>query len=343
MGSGEGVAAAPPGRSVLVSDAMKAVVQRRYGAPEVLAVGQVDTPVAGSGEALVRVRASTVSTAQMALRKGRPLFARLLTGMRRPKEAVPGSELAGEVVATGTGVASVQAGDRIVAATGAGFGAHAEYARVPAEALATIPADVSDEEAVAIGEGGLVALPFLRDTAGLRPGQRVLINGAAGSVGSAAVQLAKHLGADVTAVCSARSSELVSSLAADRVIDYAVTDFTRSGERYDVIFDAAGKSSFGRSRAVLEDGGIYMTTVIGLRIVPQMFWTSRFGRKRAAITFTGLRKPPDKGRDLRYLMELAAAGQIRAVIDRRYPLEDSVEAHRYVESGHKQGAVVLTV
>ena len=326
-----------------MSSAMKAVVQHRYGPPDVLAVEHVDTPAAGQDEALVRVRASTVSTAQMAIRKGRPLFARLVTGMRQPKEAVPGSELAGDVVGTGDGVASVQVGDRVVAATGAGFGAHAEYACVPAEALAKIPADVGDEEAVAICEGGLVALPFLRDTAGLRSGQGVLINGAAGSVGSAAIQVAKHLGADVTAVCSGRHAELVKSLGADRVLDYTVDDFTRSSDRYDVVFDTVGKSSFGRAGAVLKDGGIYMTTVIGLRIMPQMLWTSRFGRKRAAITFTGLRKPADKGQDLRLLMGLATAGAIRAVIDRRYPLDESVEAHRYVERGHKQGVVVLTV
>jgi NADPH:quinone reductase-like Zn-dependent oxidoreductase len=279
----------------------------------------------------------------MALRKGRPLFARLVTGWRRPKDAVPGSELAGEVVAVGDGVTDIRVGERIVAATGTGFGAHAEYASVPAEALASIPPVISDDDAVAICEGGLVALPFLRDTAALRPGQRVLINGAAGAVGSAAVQLSKHLGAEVTAVCSGRHADLVRSLGADRVIDYTLEDFSRSSERYDVVFDAVGKSSFGRAGAVLKDRGIYMTTVIGVRIVPQMLWTSRFGRKRAAITFTGLRKPADKGKDLRYLMELTAAGAIRAVIDRRYALEDSVEAHRYVESGHKQGAVVLTV
>lgn len=228
-----------------MSSAMKAVVQHRYGPPDVLAVEHVDTPAAGQDEALVRVRASTVSTAQMAIRKGRPLFARLVTGMRQPKEAVPGSELAGDVVGTGDGVASVQVGDRVVAATGAGFGAHAEYACVPAEALAKIPADVGDEEAVAICEGGLVALPFLRDTAGLRSGQGVLINGAAGSVGSAAIQVAKHLGADVTAVCSGRHAELVKSLGADRVLDYTVDDFTRSSDRYDVVFDTVGKSSLG--------------------------------------------------------------------------------------------------
>jgi NADPH:quinone reductase-like Zn-dependent oxidoreductase len=324
-------------------EAMKAVVQHRYGPPEVLEVDQVPTPDFGPTEVLVRVRASTVSSAQMALRKGRPLFARLVTGMRRPKEAVPGSELAGEVVAVGDATAAVRVGDPVVGATGSGFGAHAEYVRVPEEAVAPIPRDLDPDGAVAICEGGLTALPFLRDTADLQPGQRVLINGASGCVGSAAVQLAKHIGAEVTAVCSAQSADLVRGLGADHVIDYAVDDFTRSAETWDVVFDTVGTSSFGRAGQVMKDGGIYMTTVIGARIMPQMLWTSRFGSKRAAITFTGLRKPADKGRDMRLLMDLAVAGAIRPVIDRRFALDQSVEAHRYVERGHKHGVVVLTV
>jgi NADPH:quinone reductase-like Zn-dependent oxidoreductase len=326
-----------------MSDAMKAIVQHRYGPPEVLTVAQIATPEPGGDQALVRVEASTVSTAQMALRKGRPVIARMMTGLRRPKEPIPGSELAGEVVATGVGTNGVRVGDRIVAATGTGFGGHAEYACVPAAALATIPRDVTTQDAVAIAEGGLTALPFLRDTAQLQSGQRVLINGAAGSVGSAAVQIAKHLGAEVTAVCSGRSAELVRSLGADRVVDYATEDFTQSDTTYDVVFDAVGKSSFGRAQRVVRDGGIYMSTVIGAGILARMLWTKRFGDKRAAITFTGLRKPAQKGEDLRLLMQLAHSGAIRPVIDRRYPIDESIEAHRYVETGRKHGAVVLTV
>jgi NADPH:quinone reductase-like Zn-dependent oxidoreductase len=326
-----------------MADVMKAVVQRRYGPPEVLSMEDIARPQAGPGEVLVRVHATTVSSAQMALRKGRPLFARLMTGLRWPHDPVPGSELAGEVVAVTDPSAPVAVGDVVVGATGSGFGAHAEYVRVPEEAAAPIPPALDAEAAVAICEGGLTALPFLRDTADLQPGQRVLINGAAGSVGSAAVQIAKHIGADVTGVCSERSTELVRSLGADRVIDYAAEDFTRSDESWDVVFDAVGKSSFGSASRVLRDGGIYMTTVIGARIMPQMLWTSRFGSKRAAISFTGLRRPTDKGRDMRLLMDLAVAGTLRPVIDRRFPLDRSVEAHHYVERGHKHGAVVLTV
>jgi NADPH:quinone reductase-like Zn-dependent oxidoreductase len=322
---------------------MRAIVQRRYGAPEVLTVEEVATPSPGSGEVLVRVEAATVSTAQMALRKGRPFAARLVTGLRRPKEPVPGSDLAGEVVGLGQATTRFEVGDRVVGATGTGFGAHAEYVRVPEEAVAPIPPALDPGSAVAIVEGGLTALPFLRDTADLQAGQRVLVNGAAGAVGAAAVQLSKHIGAHVTAVCSERHADLVRDLGADRVIDYAIEDFTRSDERYDVVFDAVGKSSFGAAGRVLEEGGTYMTTVIGPRILFQMPWSSRFGSKRAAIAFTGLRKPSDKGKDLRLLMDLAASGAIRPVIDRRFPLEGSIEAHRYVERGHKQGAVVLTV
>jgi NADPH:quinone reductase-like Zn-dependent oxidoreductase len=214
---------------------------------------------------------------------------------------------------------------------------------VPGAAIAPIPEGVESADAVAMAEGGLTALPFLRDTAGLHAGQRIVINGAAGAVGSAAVQLAKHLGAEVTAVCSAGRADLVRSLGADRIIDYAQEDFTHTDQPYDVVFDAVGRSSFGRARQALRDGGIYMTTVIGARIVPQMLWTSKVGSRRAAIAFTGLRSPADKGQDLRTLMELAASGSFRAVIDRSFTLADSVAAHRYVEQGRKHGAVVLTV
>jgi NADPH:quinone reductase-like Zn-dependent oxidoreductase len=323
---------------------MKAVVNREYGGPDVLRLEEVETPRPGRGEVLVRVRASTVSTAQMALRRGRPFFARLLTGLQRPKEVIGGSEIAGEVAAVGEGVTHFREGEAVMGATGAGFGAHAEYVCIPEDgALARQPAEVAHGDAVAVCEGSLTALPFLRDVAQLKPGEQILINGAAGGVGTAAVQLAKHLGADVTAVCSARHADLVSSLGADRVIDYATEDFTRSGARYDVVFDAAGKSSFGKAGRVLRDGGVYMTTVIGLRILPQMLWTSRFGRKRAAITFTGLRKPAEKAADLQYIAGLVEAGKVRPVVDRKFPLESAAEAHRYVESGKKQGIVVLTV
>ena len=324
---------------------MKAVVYREYGGPEVLRVEDVETPAPGPDELLIRVAATTVSTAEMAMRSGRPFFARVVSGLRKPKRAtIPGSELAGEVAAVGANVTAFTVGDRVVASTGAGLGANAELSRVAADgAVVRIPDGASYEDTVAVCAGGLTALPFLRDAGRIAPGERVLINGASGAVGTAAVQLAKHLGAHVTGVSGAVSAGLVASLGADEVIDYAQTDFTTTGQRYDIVFDVAGKSSFSRCRASLTPGGRYLRTVPSLAILAQMPVTSHVGSRRAIVMFTGLRKPADKARDLAFLMGLLDSGRIRAVIGRRFRLEESVEAHQFVEGDGKQGSVVLTV
>lgn len=210
-------------------------------------------------------------------------------------------------------------------------------------ALASKPPSATFEEAVAVCEGGLTALPFLRDNGKIQSGQSVLINGASGSVGTSAVQLAKYFGSEVTGVCGSGHLELVKSLGADKVIDYTREDFTQNGQTYDIIFDAVGKSSLSRCIGSLKHGGVYLTTVPSLAVLPQMLWTSRIGSKRAAIAFTGLRPPREKAKDLVLLGELLEAGRIRPVIDRLYPLEQIAEAHRYVETGHKQGSVVITI
>jgi len=202
---------------------------------------------------------------------------------------------------------------------------------------------MSFEEAAAIPYGGLTALPFLRDNGKIQNGQKVLINGASGAVGSFAVQLAKYFGAEVTGVCSSRNVELVRSLGSDNVIDYTKEDFTKSGETYDIIFDSAGKSSFSLAKNSLKQNGIYLTTVLTITILRQMMWTSKFGNKKAVIAFTGLRSPNDKNNDLKFLKELIEAGRIKPVIDKRFPMEDIVEAHRFVENGHKRGNVVIKI
>ena len=323
---------------------MKAIVYREYGGPEVLHVEALEAPSPGPGELVIRVTATTVSTAEMAMRSGRPFFARFVSGLRKPKHAtIPGSELAGEVAAIGPDVTGFSVGDRVVASTGAGLGANAELTRVPADgAVARIPDGVSYEDAVTICEGGLTALPFLRDAGRIAPGERVLVNGASGAVGTAAAQLAKHLGAHVTGVCGPASVELVASLGADEVIDYRSTDFTTNGQTYDIVFDVAGKSSFSRCRRSLNRGGRYLRTVPSLAILAQMLVTSRAGSRRATIMFTGLRKSADKAKDLAFLMDLLGTGRMRAVIGRRFRLEESVAAHQFVEGDGKQGSVVLT-
>jgi NADPH:quinone reductase-like Zn-dependent oxidoreductase len=321
---------------------MKAVVQRRYGPPEVLRVEEVEKPVPGDRDVLVRVHASTVSTSSAFMRRGEPRFARLFVGLTRPKSPVPGTDLAGVVEAVGKDVTRFRPGDRVFAASDAEFGAHAEWVCLAESTpMTAMPAGARFEEAAAISEGGGTALAFLRDVGRVGSGTGVLVNGASGAIGTAAVQLARHLGARVTGVCSADHVELVKSLGADEVIDYRREDFTRSGRTWDVIFDTVGKSSFPASRPALSGAGLYMCPVLSLPLLGQMLWTSRFGKKKAAFSATGLRPADAKQRDLEHLARLVEEGKLRVVIDRTYPLEQVVEAARYVDGGHKKGNVIL--
>lgn len=321
---------------------MNAVVCTRYGPPEVLQLREVARPVPGARDVLIRVHAATATTASLNGRRGSPLFARLFTGLARPKKNVLGQELAGEIVAVGGEVTKFAVGDRVFGQTGFAFGAHAEFARLPeSAALVPMPAGTTYDEAAAIVEGGLTALHFLR-VGRVEEGQRILVNGASGSVGTAAVQVAKAWGAEVTGVCSAANAALVASLGADAVIDYTREDFTRSGRRYDVIFDAVGTSSFARCRRALTSSGIYLDAGKVSTLVP-MLWTVAFGRKRARLAATYVRPASALADDLRTLKGMIEAGEVRAVIDRCYPLAELAEAHRYVETGRKKGNVVITL
>jgi NADPH:quinone reductase-like Zn-dependent oxidoreductase len=322
---------------------MRAVVYRRYGPPDVLAAEQVPPPAPRDGEVLVRVRAVAVTAADAALRAGVPFAARLAAGVRRPRSAVLGSEVAGEVAAIGPGVTGWRVGDRVAGAAGAAMGGYAELVRLAAAGLAPVPDSLSLTDAVAVTEGGLAALPFLRDHAKVGPGDRVLVNGASGAVGSAAVQLARHLGARVTGVCSAANAELVRSLGADEVIDYRAADFTAARDAYDVVLDAVGTRSFRECRAALRPGGVYLTTVPTAAILFQMVRTRWLGSRRAGIAFTGLRRPAEKARDLATILGLVEAGELRPVIDRICTLEQVPQAHRHVDTGRKRGAVVVVV
>ncbi|SEH03466.1 NADPH:quinone reductase [Nonomuraea solani] len=323
---------------------MKAVTYRKYGTPEVLSVEDVPAPAPGDKDVLVKIHATVVTASDTTFRAGEPFLARLFTGPVKPKAKTLGGEFAGEIVEVGKDVTRFSVGDRVFGDTGPALGAHAEYVRVGEDgALAVMPAGLDYAEAVAVLDGVLTALPFLRDNARLREGQEILINGAAGSVGAAAVQLAKHFGARVTGVCSTAKLDLVKGLGADEVIDYTKDDFTRPGRTYDVVFDAAGKSTFSRSRRVLKSGGVYLCTNPSPGIFLQSFRTRLFGDKRAAIAFTGLRRNTDKATDLRFLTEITEAGQMRPVIDGRHPLTEAAEAHRRVDSGRKQGCVLITM
>jgi NADPH:quinone reductase-like Zn-dependent oxidoreductase len=322
---------------------VKAIVQTKYGPPEVLQLQEVEKPVPKENEVLIKIHATTVTAVDCTFRQGSPFIGRFFSGLTRPKNPIPGTEFAGEVEAVGADVKRFKEGDQVFG-TSTGNGAHAEYMCLPEEGatLAIKPVNMTYEEAAVI-DGSLTALPFLRDKGNIQSGQEVLIYGASGSVGTAAVQLAKYYGAEVTGVCSTANLELVKSLGADKVIDYTQEDFTKSGQTYDIIFDAVGKTSFSRCKGSLKQTGIFLEAALTPAILPQMLWTSKIGSKKAMIAFTGLMPACERTKNLVFLKELIEAGEIKAVIDRTYPLEQIAEAHRYVETGHKKGNVVITV
>ena len=322
---------------------MKAIVCTEYGPPDVLQFKEVAKPVPEDNEVLIKIHATTVTAVDCTFRQGKPFIGRFFSGLTKPKEPIQGTELAGEIEAVGKDVKRFKVGDQVFG-TSMGYGVYAEYICMPEEGttLAIKPANMTYEQA-ACCDGGLTALPFLRDSANLQSGQKILINGASGSTGTAAVQLAKYYGAEVTGVCSTKNLELVKSLGADKVIDYTKEDFTKSGETYDVIFDTVGKSSFSRCKRSLNQDGIFLEATLSLAIILQMLWTSVAGSKKAVIAFTGLRSADERTKDLVILKELIEEGKLKAVIDRRYPLEQMAEAQRYVEEGHKKGNVVITV
>lgn len=320
---------------------MRAVAYTYYGSPDVLQLRELAKPVPKDNEVLVRVYAATVTPVDCAFRKGEPRVARLFTGLTKPKNQILGSELAGEVEEVGKSVTRFKVGDQVF---GAGSGAHAEYICLPETGPLVIkPITMTYEEAAAIPYGVLTALPFLRDHGNLQSGQKVLVNGASGSIGTFAVQLAKYFGADVTGVCSTTNIDLVRSLGADTIVDYTKEDFTKNGQTYDVIFDVVGKLSFSHCKDSLTPSGRYLTTVATPAIIPQMLWTSRFGSKKAKFATTGLRPLGEQANDMRFIQELAKVRKIKSVIDKRYPLERTAEAHRYVERGHKRGNVIINV
>ena len=318
---------------------MKAAVHTRYGRPDVVAIGEVATPAINDDQVLVRVCATTVNRTDCGFREAKPLFVRLFTGLTGPRATILGGEFAGVVEAVGAGVTSLQIGDRVFGYRG--FGAHAQYLSMPANGrIAIIPPAMTFEQAAAGTEGSQYALSFIQ-TAKVRAGEHVLVYGATGAIGSAAVQLLKSVGASVTAVCDSPNVELVRGLGADRVVDYTVEDFTSDPQVYDAVFDAVGKSTFGRCRRLLKRRGIYLSSDLGpgwqnpvLALV-----TPLLGGKRVKFPMQQTR-----GHDLvEHMRSLMESGQFRPVIDRTYAFDQIVEAYRYVETGRKVGNVIISV
>jgi NADPH:quinone reductase-like Zn-dependent oxidoreductase len=319
---------------------MKAVVYTEYGPPDVLHLVEVEKPTPKDNEVLIRVHATTVNRTDCGFRQPEPIIVRLFSGIFRPKRKILGNELAGEVEATGKDVKSFKKGDKVFGLTSDRFGAYAEYICLPEEvSIVTKPSNMTYEEAAAVCDGLMLAFNYLRRIK-LQKGMKVLINGASGSIGSAGVQLARYFGAEVTAVCKTESLELVKALGADKLIDYRKDDFTKSSESYDVVFDAVGKSSFFRCRHLIKKGGVFFSTDLGFLVQNPLLalWTKAFGSRKVMFPL-----PKSNKEDLIFFKGLIESGKYKAVIDRRYPLEQIVEAHRYVESEEKIGNVVITV
>lgn len=328
------------------------MIYTEYGSPDVLRLQEITKPTPQDNEILIRVHATPINYGDLTARNFANLTpgefnmpallylpARMSFGWKKPQVQILGSELAGEVEAVGKQVVKFKPGDRVFAYSGMKMGANAEYLCMPQDGTVAIkPANMTYEEASAIPYGAIMALSLLR-RANVQSGQKVLINGASGGIGSLVVQLAKYSGAEVTGVCSAPRLEYVKSLGADKVIDYTREDFTKNGETYDLIFDVLGRSSFSRCKNSLKPNGIYLLASFKTKPLFQMLWTSIIGSKKKVICALA----SEKSEDLIFIKELIEAGKIKTIIDRCYPLEQTAEAHRYVEAGHKKGNVVITV
>jgi NADPH:quinone reductase-like Zn-dependent oxidoreductase len=326
-------------------ETMKAIVHTKYGQPEELQLKQVEKPIPGDNEVLIKIHATTVTTTDCNARnftfvpKSFKFFARMMFGFKKPKINILGIDLAGEIEAVGKDVKLFKEGDKVFGSPGTKFGGHAEYSCVPENgALAIKPPDMSWEEAAAISLAGNTALFFIRDLAKIQAGQKILVHGASGAIGTYAVQLARYYGAEVTGVCSATNTEMVKSLGADKVIDYTKEDFSKSDERYDFIFDVVGKTTFSQCKGILKPNGIYLENMLELKDILKMMWTSITGGMKIK---GGVSK--ENSENLNFLKGLIESGKLKPVIDRIFPLEKTAEAFHYVEQGHKKGNVIITI
>jgi NADPH:quinone reductase-like Zn-dependent oxidoreductase len=320
---------------------MKAIVYKKFGSPEVLELLDMKKPAPKPNEVLIKVYATTVTTADCMMRRGDTFLSRILLGFTKPKKKfqILGTEFAGKIEATGGQVKKFKTGDDVYAFRGFGTGCYAQYKCMNENgSIAIKPPNMDFPEAASVVDGATTALFFLKEKADIQSGQKVLINGASGSIGTFAVQLAKYFGAEVTGVCSSKNIELVLSLGADKVVDYTQEDFTKTGDTYDIIFDTVGKSSFRKCRMALKSNGKYISTVMNLKVLSQALLTKR-GKNKKVIFAMSL----NKIEGLNFIRKLIETDKIKTIIDKQYPFEALREAHAYVEQGHKQGNVVITL
>lgn len=323
---------------------MKAIIAEGFGNHEVLKLKEVEIPQPKAGEVLVKVHAASATTADSMMLSGKPYFARLFTGIRKPKHAIPGTGFAGEVVSTGKDVTTFKPGDSVFGETTLSFSTNAEYVAVPEKGVILHkPESLSYADAAPVCDGHLTSINFLKEIGNIKPGQKVLINGASGSLGTAAVQLAKYFGAEVTGVCSTPNVGLVKSLGADHVIDYKKEDFTKSRKSWDIIYDTIGRSSFSKSKKVLSKNGVYISPVLKFSLLLQMMRTSVTGSKKAKFGASGLKADHELRALLAELVGIFQEGKLKTVIDRQFPLERVAAAHEYIAGGHKKGNVVIMV
>lgn len=321
---------------------MKAMVAKGYGGPEVYELKEIEIPTPKPNEILVRVKTASATTADTMLRTGKPYFGRLFIGLTKPKKAIPGTGFAGIVEQVGTETTRFKVGDRVFGETVFNFSSNAEYLTIAEDSVVLpMPENMKFEDAANFCDGHLTSYNFLSRIGKLQAGQSVLINGASGALGTSAIQIAKHFGSHVTAVCSYKNIGLAKSLGADELIDYTQDDFTSMNHSFDLIYDAIGKSSFQACKYILKNNGIYMSPVLKGGLLVQVLWTSLFGSKKAKFEATGA-NPVDKLVTLlSETVEIYRSGELKTVIDRQFPLEKLQEAHRYIDSGRKKGNVVI--
>jgi len=323
---------------------MKAIIANQYGGPKVLQIKNIEKPRPKSNEVLIKIHATSITAASTFMREGKPYVGRLFLGLTKPKVKTPGTDLSGVIEAIGSDVVNFKTGDEVMAATDLNCGAYAEYVCLPSDELIVLkPMNITYEEATGIIDGACTALAFFTEQVEIKKGQKIAINGASGSIGTAAVQLAKYYGAEVTGICSGKNKALVKDLGADNILDYTKNELENSTETFDVIFDTVGKLCYGETKKNLTKNGVFLTPVLSFSALYTMLLMSPFTKKKLKFSATGIRDKTARMMDLITVRDLLASNKLITIIDKVYPIEQIQDAHCYVDSGRKRGNVILSI